>query len=242
MANCCYSRVVALVALGLLPCCGGTLSGPADAGEGVGGQTSAVGGAGSSIGGGGVGGQKPATGGANAAGSGGTVCCNGMPVCGNGDQEILSQDACPTGAECYSMSMCCSTIWCAKATAQCTAVPTCDSGDTQLLQGTCATSASCYERTVCGTTISCMKSATGACNPTTEYNRNYIATSTSSCQAVKFACPANTTAFFNSCGCGCEQDASCPQYVDCMPGPGTQDPLCSSTGANDRCPYTTRAM
>ena len=239
MANCRYSRVVALVALGLLPSCGGTSFSPADAGEGVGGQTSAVGGAGSSVGGGGAGGQKPATGGAGAAGSGG--CCNGMPVCSNGDQEIPGQDSCPAGAECYSMSMCCSTIWCAKPTAQCTAVPTCDSGDTQV-QGTCPASASCYQRTVCGTTISCVKSTADTCNPTNEYNRHYFATSSDSCQVVKFACPANTTAFFNSCGCGCEQDASCPQYVDCMPGPGTQDPLCATTGGQDRCPYTTRAM
>jgi hypothetical protein len=199
MANCRYTRIAALIALSLLPCCGGTTGAdPASPGGGVGGQTSSTGGAGGAVGGNAaVGGQKP-TGGANSAGTGGmVVCCNAMPVCSNGDQEIPSQDSCPSNAECYSMSICCTTIWCAKASS--------------------------------------------ACDPTTEYNRKYLATG-DNCQLVKFTCPANTTVFFNSCGCGCQQDASCPQYVDCMPGPGTSDPLCGATGADDRCPYSPRAM
>ena len=42
---------------------------------------------------------------------------------------------------------------------------------------------------------------------------------------------------YNECGCGCEQDESCPEYVDCQPGSGG-DPLCTDTETR---PYTVRA-
>jgi hypothetical protein len=128
------------------------------------------------------------------AGTGGAViCCNAMPVCGSGEVQVSSVAACPSNAQCRSVSICCTTIWCART------------------------------------------DDAGACNPTTEYNRHYV--STGQCETIDYACPANTTMFGNACGCGCQQDASCPQYVDCEPGTGTLAPMCSNY---NQCPYSTR--
>ena len=126
------------------------------------------------------------------------VCCNAMPVCGASDTQITSPNDCPSGAQCYTLSICCTQIWCIKGS----------------------------------------KDA-GTCNPSTDYNLHYASTNVTQCQALDFVCPTNTTYFSNACGCGCQQSASCPQNVDCMPGTGTLSSLCSD---NTICPYTTRAM
>lgn len=55
------------------------------------------------------------------------------------------------------------------------------------------------------------------CDPDKEWNRKYVSTP-EGCQLIDFACTGNTKGFGNSCGCGCEQDASCPQYINCIPG------------------------
>ncbi len=212
-----------LAALNLLPGCSGSVfEGANDAGVQGGNQ--------------GVGG-KAATGGSAAATGGAMICCNAMPVCGATEQQVASQADCPTGVECSSRTICCTTIWCAKVSVQCTAIPVCDSGDTQV-QGTCPPSASCYERTTCGSTILC-KYADGKCDPSVEFNRNYVATDPKQCMVIDYICPSQTSMFSNDCGCGCEQDSTCPRYVDCMPGPSVSNPLCAADG---RCPYTIRAL
>jgi hypothetical protein len=137
----------------------------------------------------------------------------------------------------------------------CAAMPACDSGDVQTPNG-CPPGVGCYSRSMCGVTIVCQQRViatggassvptdagasvdAGQCNPATEYNRHYAATSTTACMVIDFACQSQTNAFFNECGCGCEQASSCPEWVDCMPGPVTLNPLCS----NDNCPFTLRAL
>lgn len=125
----------------------------------------------------------------------------------------------------------------------CLAMPVCDSGDSQIANAAaCPSNSTCYSRAACCTQIWCSHAGAppqdaAVCNPSVEYNRSYVGQSPSACSAIKYACPANTVGFSNSCGCGCEQDASCTQYVDCMPGPATPNPLCSSS----LCPYTLRA-
>lgn len=190
----------AFTSLVLLYACGGNAPfESSDAGD-TGGALAVGGHAGITGGAQGVGGQKTSVGGASSAGAGGAVfCCNAMPVCGSGEVQVASQAACPANSQCHSISICCTTIWCAQVTAQ----------------------------------------DAGTCNPSTEFNRHYAGTSPSQCQVIDYACPANTTMFSNTCGCGCQQDASCSQYVDCMPGPGTSNPLCSDSS---RCPYTLRAL
>jgi hypothetical protein len=79
-----------------------------------------------------------------------------------------------------------------------------------------------------------------ACDPSAEYNRSYVASSPAACAVLLYVCPPNTTAFQNECGCGCEQSSSCPEYVDCMPGVGPENPLCDPS--NDQCPYSDRAL
>lgn len=176
------------------------------------------------------------TGPANAGNSGtGRTCCLALAICNEGDQQIAGPESCPPGVQCYSNSICCSQVWCAPATVQCAAVPVCDPGDTEVT-GACPPDLSCYTRTICGSTINCKRAST-SCDPEAEYNRKYVADATG-CQTIRFTCEANTTMFSNACGCGCEQDSTCPEFVDCMPGPGTRSPLCSNTS----CPFTLRAM
>ena len=123
----------------------------------------------------------------------------------------------------------------------CLAMPVCNAGDVQISsQSSCPANAQCYPLSICCSQIWCAKTLdAGACNPSAEYFRHYVSSSATQCQVIDYACPANTTMFGNACGCGCQQETSCPQYVDCMPGPTTADPLCSDTA---RCPYSIRAL
>ena len=70
--------------------------------------------------------------------------------------------------------------------------------------------------------VSCTEIAC-ACDPAKEWWRHYVALDPASCAAIDYACPPNTTMFSNACGCGCEEDASCPPFFDCEP-PATCDP------------------
>jgi len=81
--------------------------------------------------------------------------------------------------------------------------------------------------------VGCTKRAC-ACNPSNEPNRRYVANSPEQCQLVRFACEPGTSMFSNGCGCGCEQPADCPAFINCMPGPGV--PSCEPARA--RCPLT----
>ncbi len=83
---------------------------------------------------------------------------------------------------------------------------------------------------------SCGKKCTGVptCDPDKEWYRNYIGTSTEICTRILFHCPPNTKYFGNACGCGCEQDASCPKWINCMPPMHTQ----SCAELQEKCPYS----
>ncbi|MBW2735005.1 MAG: hypothetical protein JRH20_21705 [Deltaproteobacteria bacterium] len=71
------------------------------------------------------------------------------------------------------------------------------------------------------------------CDPKSEWYRDYVSTDPEQCKVIKYSCPVNTTYFSNTCGCGCEQDASCPQWVNCMP-----PAPCDVDALRERCPYT----
>ncbi len=73
-----------------------------------------------------------------------------------------------------------------------------------------------------------------SCDPSKEPNRKYVAHSPEQCMLVRYACEPNTVGFSNACGCGCEQPATCPAFINCMPGPGPSS--CAADRA--RCPYT----
>jgi len=70
------------------------------------------------------------------------------------------------------------------------------------------------------------------CNPETEWWRHYVGLSPEACLAIRIVCPENAHAFFNACGCGCQQFVSCPQEIDCAPGE------CDAEAEAARCPYS----
>jgi hypothetical protein len=76
-----------------------------------------------------------------------------------------------------------------------------------------------------------------ACDPTKEWWRSYVSTDPAQCLVIDYGCPNNTTGFSNECGCGCEQDASCPQWFDCMP-----PSPCDVTKLKEQCPYSGIAL
>lgn len=80
-------------------------------------------------------------------------------------------------------------------------------------------------------TVGCTEIAC-PCDPANEWWRNYVATNPKTCEVIDYACTGNTTPFTNACGCGCEQDASCPQVIDCKP-PKPCDPALI-----EKCPYS----
>ena len=163
-------------------------------------------------------------------------CCLALAICDDGDQTLTPGSACPSGAECYSRTLCCSTVYCARALAQCDAVPTCDSGDTQI-SGECPPEVQCYSRTLCGKTVNCRSS----CGSQEEVNRRYVSRDINQCALVDFTCQAETHSFVDECGCGCEQDSSCPAWVDCQPRSDQKplDPLCTD---REKCPFSPRAL
>jgi hypothetical protein len=228
-----FGFLVYLVTLPLAVACGGQ----SEEGEGSGrGGASGQGGADPS---GGDAGTAPGKGGAGSAGGGtagvGGGCCLLAPVCAPEEIQIAGPGACPEGATCHAVTACCSTIWCASI-GQCDAFPVCDPGD-QVIEGDCPPDGSCYTRTLCGTTINCRDVE---CDPDTEYNRQYVAMDPGTCALIDYSCPEYTTHFANDCGCGCEQDASCPRYFNCQPGPDPQ-PECSEERIA-RCPFSPIAI
>ncbi|PKN31812.1 MAG: hypothetical protein CVU63_21985 [Deltaproteobacteria bacterium HGW-Deltaproteobacteria-20] len=78
--------------------------------------------------------------------------------------------------------------------------------------------------------VACTKMAC-VCNPAEEWWRQYVATDPSTCAVIKYSCPPKTFHFANECGCGCEQDAACPEWINCMPPTD-----CSQQRAD--CPYS----
>lgn len=88
----------------------------------------------------------------------------------------------------------------------------------------------CTESGVACTEMAC------ACDPKTDWWRDYVSTDASQCPAIDYLCPPNTNYFFNGCGCGCEQDSSCPEWFNCMPSPDA--PGCDVAAIQAKCPYS----
>jgi hypothetical protein len=193
----------------------GAVGGATGGSGAVGGSTGGTGAVGGSMGGSGAVGAVGGVAGTGASGGfgGSVICCTAAPTCGVNEQEISGPAACPPGAMCHAVSVCCSTIWCATEVGQCDAYPTCDEGDTTL-EGPCPPDTSCYTRSLCGSTVWCIDE----CNPETEYNRNYTSEAPEQCRGqVGALCPTGLAYFENDCGCGCEQDATCPEAFYCQP-------------------------
>jgi len=226
-------RLIAVAALvGSAEACGGTYvdadGADADFGDDSGSDASDGSGGTDGSGGSGTGGTPAGTGG-EAPG-----CCLAAAICDPGDTEIASKDDCPAGATCYSNAVCCSTVWCAKRLPNCDAFPSCESDEKDVSE--CEDSAVCTTRELCGNSILCQKRS-GSCDHEEELDRDYVAESADGCPLIDYVCPEHTTPFSNECGCGCEQPADCPDFVNCAPG-STVDPLCDSA----ECPYTDRPV
>lgn len=84
--------------------------------------------------------------------------------------------------------------------------------------------------------VSCTEIAC-PCNPAEEWWRDYVSTDPEQCKLIDYICPPNTNGFTNTCGCGCEQDPSCPEYFDCMP----PNP-CDFEQIEEMCPYSGIAL
>lgn len=84
--------------------------------------------------------------------------------------------------------------------------------------------------------VGCTKIAC-ACDPDKEWWRKYVSKDPAQCMVIDYMCEPNTKAFNNDCGCGCEQDPSCPEYVDCMP-----PTPCDMDKIHEDCPYTIIAL
>ncbi|HWP07486.1 MAG TPA: hypothetical protein VNN72_17160, partial [Polyangiaceae bacterium] len=90
---------------------------------------------------------------------------------------------------------------------------------------------------LCGSSVYCSDDTCSA-TPGKEPNRHYDPTGM--CQPQGDYCPEYTSPFHNDCGCGCEQDVTCPPTIDCSPGP-EPNPNCTEE-ALAQCPYSTRAL
>jgi hypothetical protein len=82
----------------------------------------------------------------------------------------------------------------------------------------------------------CSASGNDRCDPAAEYNRRYVGTP-ETCTVIRFLCIQGTTYFSNCCGCGCEQDETCPPFFDCMP-----IKTCDTADLQRRCPFSTIAV
>jgi hypothetical protein len=69
------------------------------------------------------------------------------------------------------------------------------------------------------------------CDPNKEWWRKYISTDPEQCKVLKYYCQPYTFYFSNTCGCGCEQASSCPEWINCMPPASCSD-------LKKKCPYS----
>lgn len=161
------------------------------------------------------------------------VQCGAVPSCNPGDLPL--RDGCPPEhlGTCYTRTLCGSTIYCLSPVGGMGGAP-----GTGGVPGHGGAPGVAGEPGHGGAPGSAGAGGV-SCDPQSERDRKYVATNPGACALIDYLCPVNTTYFGNDCGCGCEQDASCPDYVDCMPGPGPQNSLCSSPS---QCPYTIRAL
>jgi hypothetical protein len=112
--------------------------------------------------------------------------------------------------------------------------PTCVYGGISYAPGDSFPSLDGCNKCTCGAdgSVGCTKMAC-PCDAAAEWWRDYVGGSPEVCSTIKFTCPENTTAFFNGCGCGCEQSPECPKYFDCMP-PAS----CNPAELEKKCPYS----
>ncbi|HKO48490.1 MAG TPA: hypothetical protein VJV79_12250 [Polyangiaceae bacterium] len=80
-----------------------------------------------------------------------------------------------------------------------------------------------------GGSTTCSKTAC-VCNPKTEWWREYRSVTPEACSGI--VCPDGTDPFVNECGCGCEEQTSCPAF--CKP---IGDPPCDLETTKAQCPY-----
>ena len=82
-------------------------------------------------------------------------------------------------------------------------------------------------------TCSCTPTGTVACTEracVADWNKHYVGTP-AQCPLIRYTCIPGTTAFSDARGCGCEQPADCPQWINCQP---PRD--CSAD--RTRCPFS----
>ena len=89
----------------------------------------------------------------------------------------------------------------------------------------------CNTCTCSGGAVSCTE-LNCPCEPANEWWREYQSLDPLQCASMTYSCPEHTLPFENACGCGCEQDASCPEWIDCMP-PSPCDPTLI-----EKCPFS----
>jgi hypothetical protein len=75
------------------------------------------------------------------------------------------------------------------------------------------------------------------CNPELEHNRDYLG-NVETCARADFICMEPTTGFSNACGCGCEQDASCPPAFECGPNARPAPGFACTPENLARCPFS----
>jgi hypothetical protein len=115
------------------------------------------------------------------------------------------------------------------------AVAMCPPGESLVAPGNqCPADHSCYEHHQHCQRITC---AVPPCDPSTEYNRDYVALGTQ-CESTDFYCAPYTFGFVNDCGCGCEQGFDCPPSFDCSRG-AEPVPECEEV-QYERCPFSER--
>lgn len=111
--------------------------------------------------------------------------------------------------------------------------PVCTYGGQTYVEGEVFPALDGCNKCVCesGGLVSCTEIAC-PCDPAKEWWRDYVGDSPAECAIILYTCPENTQAFSNACGCGCEQDPSCPPTISCKP-PGACDP-----DLIEKCPYS----
>lgn len=246
------TRALALSSL-IVVACGGNIGG----GVGRGGSEAGASNAGGASNGGVSAGGAPAGGTGGGVGAGGLVggfagmgtgggidCsnvgCGAPPVCtegcgapcgccpcADGDTEVVNGTTYVCGGGCYAPV----------APPVDGGSPTCAFGGRVYQAGqTFRAGDGCNTCTCSGGLAACTDKAC-MCDPQSEvHQRAYVGTSAAACATIKFDCPANTTAFQNPCGCGCEQGVDCPDWFDCQPSPAV--PPCNTTWIQAECPFS----
>lgn len=163
---------------------------------------------------------------------GGIVSCSkqACPVtCEHNGKTYQVGDSFPAGDGCNSCTceaggeVSCTLVFCA---------PTCVYAGKEYVVGDTFTALDgCNKCTCTDQGVSCTELAC-ACDPAKEWWRNYIGKSAAECTTIKYTCTGYTTPFANACGCGCEQDSSCPPTISCMP----PAPSCDELKA--KCPFS----